>query len=144
RKQVHIPYDLEEFHYPLADYAFQAIRHGRFPQWDPTIYCGLSFIGNIQAAFFYPPAWIVFALHAQSPRLPYWAMEELAIAHVWVAFLLAYIWFARVKKLQWLAATLGAGVFAFSGYMLLQLQHVGLLGAYAWMPLGFLAIDQAD
>ena len=24
--QVHIPYDLEDYHYPLADYAFQAIR----------------------------------------------------------------------------------------------------------------------
>src|SRR5215471_15832519 len=57
---VHIPYDLEYFHYPLADYGFQAIRHGRFPQWDPTIYCGLSFAGNIQAALFYPPTWVMF------------------------------------------------------------------------------------
>ena len=48
--RVHIPYDLEGFHSPLADYAFQAIRHGRFPEWDPTIYCGLSFVGNIQGA----------------------------------------------------------------------------------------------
>jgi len=45
---------------PVTDYAFQAIRHGRFPEWDPTIYCGLSFVGNIQAALFYPPTWLLF------------------------------------------------------------------------------------
>jgi hypothetical protein len=39
---VHIPYDLNGFHYPLADYAFQSQRHGRFPLWDPTIYCAMS------------------------------------------------------------------------------------------------------
>src|SRR6202030_1829788 len=53
-RRVHIPYDLQGFHYPLADYAFQALRHGRFPEWDPTIYCGLSFVGNVSAALFYP------------------------------------------------------------------------------------------
>jgi hypothetical protein len=73
-RRVHIPYDLEGFHHPLADYAFQAIRHGRFPEWDPTIYCGLSFAGNIQAALFYPPTWllftwVVFAVCAVTPVL---------------------------------------------------------------------------
>ena len=28
--RVHIPFDLEGYHYPLADYAFRAIRAGRF------------------------------------------------------------------------------------------------------------------
>ena len=34
-RRVHIPFDLEGFHYPLAGYAFQAIHQGRFPLWDP-------------------------------------------------------------------------------------------------------------
>jgi hypothetical protein len=54
-RRVHIPFDLEAYHYPLADYAYQSIHQGRFPQWDPTIYTGLNFTGNIQAALFYPP-----------------------------------------------------------------------------------------
>ena len=60
-RRVHIPYDLEEFYYPLADYAFQSLHQGRWPQWDPTLYCGLSFAGNTQAALFYPPTWLMFA-----------------------------------------------------------------------------------
>src|SRR5262249_15653431 len=42
-----------------------------------------------------------------------------------------------------LASALGAGVYAFSGFVCLSLQHLGLVLAYAWFPMGFLAVDQA-
>jgi hypothetical protein len=143
-RHTHIPFDLEEFHYPLADYAFQAIRHGRFPQWDPTIYCGLSFVGNIQAAVFYPPTWLMFAFNLGQAKLSYQSLENLALAHVWLAFVLCYIWLHHQRRLHPLASIFGAGVFAFSGYMLMELQHFGLNAGYAWMPLGFAGIDAAD
>jgi hypothetical protein len=143
-RRVFIPFDLESFHYPLVDYAFQAIRAGRFPLWDPTIYCGLSFVGNPQAGLFYPPTWLMFVVSLGRPKLPYQALEDLALAHVWLAFLLCYLWLFRTRKLHWLASILGAGVFAFSGYAMLQLQHLGQLCGYAWMPLGFAAIDRAS
>lgn len=63
---VHIPYDLEAFHYALVDYAFQALRSGRFPEWDATLYCGASYVANPQSALFYPPTWLLFA--DQCPR----------------------------------------------------------------------------
>jgi hypothetical protein len=141
-ERVHIPYDLQGFHYPLADYAFQALRHGRFPEWDPTIYCGLSFAGNSQAALFYPPTWLLFAANIGRPALTYQSMQVLVFAHVWLAFLLCYVWL-RNKKLAELASILGAAVFAYSGYMLNQLQHLGLVAGIAWMPLGLWGIDQA-
>lgn len=141
--RVHVPYDLDSYHYPLADYAFQAIRHGRIPQWDPTIYSGMSFVGNVQAALFYPPQWLMFALNMGSEKLPYQALECLVFAHVWLAFMLCFLWLQRGQRLHWLACTLGAGVFAFSGLMMLQLQHLGLIAAYSWMPLGFWGIDEA-
>src|SRR5215467_517725 len=136
-RNVHIPFDLEAYHYPLADYAFQSVHQGRFPQWDPTIYSGLTFAGNIQAALFYPPTWLMFAFNLGRPKLSYQALEDLTLAHVWLAFLLCYIWLRRERELHALACALGAGVFAFSGYMLHQLQHFGLVAGYAWMPLGF-------
>jgi MYXO-CTERM domain-containing protein len=112
--------------------------------WDPTIYCGLSFVGNPQAGLFYPPAWLMFVVNLGRPKLPYPALEDLALAHVWLAFVLCYLWLYRTRRLHWLASVLGAGVFAFSGYAVLQLQHLGQLCGYAWMPLGFAAIDQAS
>jgi hypothetical protein len=142
-RRTHIPFDLEGYHYPLADYAFQAIRHGRFPEWDPSIYCGLSFVGNIQVALFYPPTWLMFALSLGQPKLSYQSLENLALVHVWLAFILCYIWLHHQKRLHPLASIFGAGVFAFSGYMLTELQHFGLNAGYAWIPLGFAGIDAA-
>src|SRR5437016_555014 len=81
-RKVHIPYDLELYHYPLADYAFQVLREGRFPQWDPSIYCGMSLVANVQAALFYPPQWLMFAARMYQPKLSYQSMEYLVIAHV--------------------------------------------------------------
>jgi hypothetical protein len=139
---VHIPYDLEGYHYPLADYAFQALKHGRFPEWDPTIYCGLPFAGNPQAALFYPPMWLAFLADGSRAHLSYTTMEALVIAHVWAAFLLCFGWL-RYRRLSAAASALGGGVFAFSGYMLLQLQHLGYIGAYTWIPLGLWGIEEA-
>ena len=139
---VHLPFDLQGFHYPLADYAFQRLRQGHFPLWDSTIYCGMSFVANIQAALFYPPTWLMFLGDRGRERLSYQAMEDLQLAHVWVGFFLCYLWL-RGKRLAELACVMGALVFAFSGYMCYQLQHFGLVAAYSWIPLALWGVDQA-
>ena len=139
---VHIPYDLNGFHYSLADYAFQRLRQGQFPLWDPTIYAGMSFVGNVQAALFYPLTWIMFLFNLGRERLSYQSMQDLQIAHVWVGFFLCYLWL-RGKRLAELPCVLGAGVFAYSGYMCTQLQHFGLVAGYIWMPLALWGVDQA-
>jgi len=139
---VHIPYDLNGFHYPLADYAFQSLRQGRFPLWDPTIYCGMSLVSNIQAALFYPATWLMFLFSLGRERLSYQSMQDVQILQVWAGFLLCYLWL-RGKRLGELPCILGAGVFAFSGYMCTQLQHFGLVGGYIWMPLALWGVDEA-
>jgi hypothetical protein len=141
-RRVHIPYDLQGFHYPLNDYAFRAFRQGRFPEWDPTIFCGMNFTGNIQTALFYPPSWLLYLANYGRARLTYLSLEIFVLAHAWLAFLLCYLWLLE-KNLLPLACILGAGIFAYSGYMLLQLQHLGLVCTYAWVPLGFWGIDES-
>lgn len=140
-RAVNIPYDLPLFHYPLADYAFKAVQQGRFPLWDPTIYSGMPFAANTQAALFYPPTWLLFLANAGRPHLSYWSLQEFVFVHVWLAFVLCYWWLGR--RLPGAAALFGAGIFAYSGYMLLQLQHVGFVAGFAWMPLAFMGIDEA-
>jgi len=139
---VHIPFDLQGFHYPLADYAFQRLHQGHFPLWDSTIYCGMSFVANIQAALFYPPTWLMFLADRGRERLSYQAMQDLQLAHIWLGFFLCYLWL-RGKRLAELACVMGALVFAFSGYACYQLQHFGLVAAYSWIPLALWGIDQA-
>jgi hypothetical protein len=141
-RRVHVPFDLAGYHYSLNDYAFQALRHGRLPEWDPTIASGLSFAANAQAATYYPPVWLLYAANWRRSRLSFLTLEIFVFLHVWLAFALCYAWLRR-RNLAPLASALGAGVFAFSGYMMLQLQHLGLVCAYAWLPLGFWGVDES-
>ncbi len=141
-KWVHIPYDLNVYHYSLADYIFRALRAGRFPTWDPTQFCGIGLASNIQAELFYPPMWLLFAANWGRQHLSYSSLEIFQIAHVWLAFYLCYRWL-RKRELSYVAALIGAGAYAFGGYVGLNLQHLGLIVAYAWFPLGFEGIDEA-
>lgn len=143
-RRVHIPFDLEGYHYPLDDYAFQQIRAHRFPAWDADVYCGMSLAGNPQVALFYPPMWLVFLANRHQPWLRYATLEHLQFAHIWLGFLLCFLWLLRSRRLGDLACAFGGGIFAFSGYPMLQLQHLGLLCAYAWFPLGLWSIDEAS
>lgn len=141
-RRVHIPFDLYSYHYPLADYAFQSLKAGRFPEWDWTIYCGQTFVGNPQAALFYPPTWLLFAANIARLHVSYQSLQIFVLAHFWLAFLLCYVWLSG-RQLKPLASALGAGIYAYSGYLLLQSQHLGVVCGYAWFPLGFVGIDQA-
>ena len=70
-RKVHIPLDLEGYHHPLDDFAFQELKHGRFPEWDSSIYCGQTFVGNVQAALFYPATWLMSAVNLGRKHVSY-------------------------------------------------------------------------
>ena len=140
-KRVHLWSDLEGYHYPLQTYAFQSLKEGRIPQWDPSIYCGISFAGNLQAAFLYPPTWLMYAAVWMLPTIPFKALEVFIFLHVWLAFLLCYLWLrGRGGKL---ASALGASVFAWTGYIMVQVLHAGVIGAMTWIPLALWGVDEA-
>ena len=141
-RRVHIPFDLEGYHYPLVDYAFQSLRQGRFPQWDWSVYSGMTFAGNMQAALFYPPTWLLFLANAGKEHVSYASLQTFVFAHVWLGAVLCFLWLRR-RRLGDFACISGAQVFAFSGYVCLQLQHQGLVTAFAWFPLAAWGIDDA-
>ena len=140
-RRVYIPFDLASYHFPLADYAFLALKHGRFPEWDPSNYSGMPLAGNPQAALFYPGTWLLFAANWQRQHLSYVKFEIFIFAHLWFAWMLCYAWLRR--RLGVVASMCGGAIFAYSGYMLTELQHLGLIVGYAWIPLGLMGIDEA-
>jgi len=141
-KRVHVFSDIEGYHYPLQSYAFHSLKEGRFPQWDPSIYCGITFAGNLQAAVLYPPSWLMFAAGWRFPHLPFKTLEVFAFAHIWLGFVLCYLWL-QSRRLERVASALGAAVFGFGGYMVSQMVHLGVVTGLAWAPLGFQGIDEA-
>ncbi|MBM3765129.1 MAG: hypothetical protein FJW32_07030 [Acidobacteria bacterium] len=141
--RLFVPYDLHGYHYPLMDFAFRELRAGRLPEWDAGVYCGIPLLGNIQAALLYPPTWVLFLANWTKAALSYRPLEIYVLAHVWLGFGLAYRWF-RGRGFEPLACWMGAAVFAYSGYMMTQLQHLGLVCGVAWWPAAFQAIDESE
>ncbi|MDX1979918.1 MAG: YfhO family protein [Bryobacteraceae bacterium] len=141
-KSVHFWADIDGYHYPLLNYAHKAIRQGRFPQWDHTVYSGMPFAGNIQAGLFYPPNWLLFVLNRRHDGMRMKTVEWLEIAHYWLAFYLAYLWLRRRCGGRNLPAVLGGAVFALGGYPLAESQHLGVICGYAWLPLAMLSLDE--
>lgn len=84
----------------------------------------------------------MFLLTWTRDRLSYQSLQDLDLAHLALAFTLCFLWLSR-KRLAPLACMMGAAVYAFGGYICWQLQHFGLIAAYAWMPLGLWSIDEA-
>lgn len=140
-KRVYLWSDIAGYHYPLHLYAFQSLKEGRMPEWDPSIYCGISYIGNAQAAPLYPLTWLMYGAAWGSPRFPFKVFEAFTLLHVWIAFLLCYLWLR--DRAQALPAIFGAMVFACGGFIMHQLLHPGVVGALTWLPLGLWGIDQA-
>ena len=102
----------------------------------------MPFAGNIQAALFYPPTWLLYAASLPSKHVLFKVIEVWVFLHAWLAFFLCYLWL-RNRRLSTIASLLGSSVFAFGGYMVSQNNHVGVVTGYAWMPLAWLGIDEA-
>ncbi|MBI3684774.1 MAG: YfhO family protein [Acidobacteria bacterium] len=142
-RRVHLFSDIEGFHWPLLSYAFLSLKHGRLPEWDPGIYCGLSFVGNSQAALFYPPNWLLFALNWTRQGISYVSLEFVVALHFWASLLLVYAWF-RERGCRLLTSLVAGAAYAFSGYVMGDIQHLGATNAYAWFPLALWGVDQAS
>lgn len=139
-KRVHFIADIDGYHYPLMNYGFKALRQGRIPEWDPTIYSGLSYVGNIQSGLFYPPNWLVFYINKHRTGLRFYTIEALEVLHYWIAFFFAWRWLRRHTRGE-LPALLGASCFGLAGYLIAEAQHLGVVCGAAWIPMGLAAID---
>lgn len=159
-KRVHIWSDIEGYHYPLLSYIHKSVWQGRIPLWDPWIYCGIPFAGNIQAGLFYPPNWLLFLANARMPvhlqnpfalaagltnpaGMRFTSLEIFAFLHAWLAFFFGYLWL-RERTAHWLPAVTGGMVVGFSGYLLSQMNHLGVACGFAWMPFALWGIEQAS
>ncbi|TEU11257.1 MAG: hypothetical protein E3J21_24100 [Anaerolineales bacterium] len=144
--------DLASFLYPVYHYAAQNLKRGIIPLWNPYLYGGAPFVGDIQSGFFYPVNLLVFLL---VPELTYPIMELLAVLHFFLAG--AFMYFClrslerrvvrrdplSLQKMSRLAALSGAVAFMFSDLFITHFGNLNMIAVAAWLPLIFLFYHRA-
>lgn len=152
--------DLAGFLYPTYRFAQEWLTRGIIPLWNPFIFGGMPFIGDIQSALFYPPNLITYFL---SNPLQYRDLEYLSVFHFYLAgagmfALLRYgNWTNHSRKnrlerrttdrnldaptvrgLNLFACLAGAVAFEFSDLFITHFGNLNLIASAAWLPVTFL------
>ncbi|MEZ4635630.1 MAG: hypothetical protein R2856_11820 [Caldilineaceae bacterium] len=121
--------DLVSFLYPTYRFAASVLQTGHLPLWNPTLYGGAPFIGDIQAGFLYPPNLVLFLL---KPDFPYTWMQWMAIGHLWWAGLGVYV-LGRALGFSRPASLLAATAFSLSDPLFIHLGNLNLIAVLAWI-----------
>ncbi len=134
--------DLASFLYPTYRFTAESFRQGIIPLWNPHLYGGAPFIGDIQAGLFYPVNVLAFFL---ARPLTYLTMEWLSIFHFWWAGTGMYLllrlnrWREGEAQLSRWASLAGALAFMFSDGFLTHFGNLNLIAVASWLPWVFWA-----
>ncbi|MBV7334290.1 hypothetical protein KFU94_39850 [Chloroflexi bacterium TSY] len=136
--------DLVSFLFPTYRFAASQISQWTLPLWNPHLYGGAPFIGDIQAGFLYPPNFLLFLIW---PDFDYVTLQWLAQLHIYWAGLGTYV---LLRSLDWggwkpsrPAAFFAAIAFSFSDPLLIHLGNLNLIAVLSWMPWVLAAYTQA-
>lgn len=135
--------DLASFLYPVYHYAARSLKQGVIPLWNPYLYGGAPFVGDIQSGLFYPVNLLVFLL---VPELTYPLMELLAMLHFFLAGAFMYLCLQCLDqrmRMSRLAALGGAIAFMFSDLFITHFGNLNMIAVAAWLPLIFLFYHRA-
>jgi hypothetical protein len=99
---------------------------------------GVPFLANSQAGVLYPLNWLF--LWADPPKQVAYSIG----LHIWLAGMGTYLFARRRLGLSSPAALVGGAVFAFSGFLGAQVEHLNQLQVSAWLPWLFLCFDQSQ
>lgn len=114
-------------YYPWRQFAFNELRHGRLPYWNPYVGGGAPLMANYQSALLYPPNWIHLVVREAT------AMSLLFLVHIlwsgWGTWLFT-------KELGLSSVGRGVSVLCFSlgSYTLSQSGNFPLINTIAWLP----------
>ncbi|HEY3108426.1 MAG TPA: hypothetical protein VGL23_06720, partial [Chloroflexota bacterium] len=126
--------DVAEQYLPWRQFAYETLRAGQWPLWNPYIFSGHPTFGSINEQVFYPPNALLAFLPAERSFGP------LAFLHLTLAGVGARA-FARLHVDDDAAAML-AGVGAMlSGPMVAWLQYPALMSTIAWAGAIFWALE---
>jgi hypothetical protein len=113
--------------YPWREYAFDMLRAGQLPLWNPYNGAGAPLIANYQSAIFYPFNWpgLVTPLA--------WSMSVTAVLHLFIAGWGMWLFTERLS-IPALGRGMSALAFGMSSYLVARLGTYPMVDAAVWMP----------
>lgn len=119
---------------PWWDWAWDTLRMGYIPLWNPLVGMGAPLIANYQSALFYPPHWVYFLLHlAGGAALMAWGQALMIAAHlIWSGLGMVYL--TRRLGGDDLAQAVSGLAFSLSGYLVARAGFLSINAASAWLP----------
>ncbi|RKZ19850.1 hypothetical protein DRQ17_00090 [bacterium] len=129
-------YFFEDFlyqYYPRRNLLATSLRIGVFPLWNPFVFGGMPYLGDIENAVFYPFNWLL-ALFTSGGRLVFRVLEIQLILHVFFAGIFMYM-FLRRLGISHEGSIISSIGFAFSGFIITHTIHLTLLSTFVYLPL---------
>ncbi|MFQ5616572.1 MAG: YfhO family protein, partial [Anaerolineales bacterium] len=122
-----------QFH-PWRAFAWETLRAGHLPLWNPLVGMGAPLAANYQSAFFYPPGWIYFILAALGGEAAMaWGQALLVGIHLTLAGVGMAV-LVRELGLGVLSQTISGLAFGLSGYLAARSHFLSINAAAAWLP----------
>ena len=126
--------DMATFLYPNFLFNARALHALTLPLWNPHLYGGYPYAGEVQSGLYYPINWPFFLWG----RISYATMEGLSILHMWWAAVGAYTLLRGLKingrPTHRSAALLAGLVFGLSDVFLVHFGNENLNAAISWLP----------
>lgn len=120
-------------YYPSRFFLGNSLRIGEFPLWNQNMFLGFPIHAEGQGGFFYPLN-ILFGI------LPQWiAFNYATLLNIFLGGFFMYL-FTRQLNLKKIPSLIASLVFGFSGFFICHSEHLNLLNACVWIPLGFIFI----
>ena len=120
--------DLANLLFPIYRFAARTLTEGRLPLWNPHLFGGAPWIGDIQAGFLYPPNLLLFFL---DPSFDYRWMQLLGVGHLWWAALGAFV-LVRALGHSRPAALLAGTAFGLCDVLFIHLGNLNMIAVLSW------------
>jgi hypothetical protein len=117
-------------------FGFEELAKGHLALWNPYLFCGMPFLGNLQAALLYPLNW--FFMFFSLPM----AINFFIILHTFLMGFFTYLW-VRKLNLSFLSSLLAGLMMMFGAAFFLRITpgHLINLGAMPWIALILFSIE---
>jgi hypothetical protein len=115
---------------PWREFALNELQAGRFPFWNPLVFCGTPFASNIQTSLFYPFTLLNMLFSVET------TFSLSLVFHHALSLMTMYLFLFRVFGSK-AGAAVGATIYGWSGFFITHAHdgHLIHLRAYALIPL---------